>query len=60
MNQPLMIWRNLGGWPADRPYRSIGVEPMLGYSPTLALAQDGDAAVVPSTGTVEWSLTIDG
>ncbi|MGW4466151.1 hypothetical protein [Micromonospora sp. NPDC004704] len=24
------VWRNLRGWPADRPYRSIGVEPMLG------------------------------
>jgi hypothetical protein len=54
------IWRNLGGWPTDAPYRSIGVEPMLGYSPTLELAQDGEAAAVPATSTVEWSLEIDG
>lgn len=54
------IWRNLGGWPADHPYRSIGVEPMLGYSPTLDLAQEGEAAVVPDGGTVEWSLTVHG
>jgi hypothetical protein len=32
---------------------------MLGYTPTLALARDGEAAVVPASGTVEWSLTID-
>jgi hypothetical protein len=53
------IWRNLGGWPSDSPYRSIGIEPMLGYSPTLALARTGESAVVPSSGGVEWSLLID-
>jgi hypothetical protein len=56
----IAIWRNLCGWPAGDPYRSIGIEPMLGYSPTLALAQEGEAAVVPAGGTVEWSLAIDG
>ena len=25
----LMLWRNLGGWPSEHPYRSIGVEPMV-------------------------------
>ena len=25
----LMLWRNLGGWPQDQPYRSIGVEPLV-------------------------------
>lgn len=25
----LMLWRNLGGWPEDEPYRSIGVEPLV-------------------------------
>lgn len=54
------MWRNLGGWPSDNPYRSIVLEPMLGYSPTLSLARDGEAAVVPSSGDVAWSLTIDG
>ena len=56
----IAIWRNLCGWPTDGPYRSVGIEPMLGYSPTLALAGDGEAAVVPATGRVEWSLTIEG
>lgn len=26
----LLVWRNLCGWPESAPYRSIGVEPMLG------------------------------
>jgi hypothetical protein len=55
----IAIWRNLCGWPAGAPYRSIGIEPMLGYSPTLALARTGESAVVPADGRVEWSLTID-
>jgi hypothetical protein len=54
------IWRNLGGWPAESPYRSFAIEPMLGYSPTLALAREGEAAVIPATGVVEWTLTVDG
>ena len=53
------IWRNLRGWPEREPYRSIGIEPMLGHSPTLSLAEPGEAAVVPPSGTVQWSLTID-
>lgn len=53
------IWRNLRGWPPGAPYRNIGIEPMLGYSPTLALAREGEAAVVPPGGRVAWSLTID-
>jgi len=55
----IAIWRNLGGWPSDGPYRSIGIEPMLGHTPTLAMAGDGEAVVVPASGTVEWSLAID-
>jgi hypothetical protein len=54
------IWRNLGGWPADEPYRSVGIEPMLGHWPDLAEARDGEAAVVPGGGAAEWSLTISG
>lgn len=53
------IWRNLGGWPSGEPYRSIGIEPMLGHSPTLSMARTGKSAVVPPDGRVEWSLTID-
>jgi hypothetical protein len=56
----IAIWRNLGGWPEGKPYRSVGVEPMLGYSPTLSLANEGEAAVVPPSGVVEWTMTIDG
>lgn len=52
------LWRNLRGWPAENPYRSIGVEPMLGRVWDLADAGPGDAAVVPASGTCEWRLTV--
>ncbi|MDG4836443.1 hypothetical protein O7631_07925 [Micromonospora sp. WMMD967] len=52
------LWRNLAGWPAVAPYRSIGVEPMLGAAFDLADAGPADAAVVPATGEVAWRLTI--
>ncbi|MHA4946422.1 aldose epimerase family protein [Micromonospora sp. SD19] len=52
------LWRNLGGWPADTPYRSLGVEPMLGAAFDLADAGPSDAAVVPAAGEVTWRLTI--
>lgn len=54
------LWRNLGGFPAGRPYRSIGVEPMLGAVFDLAEArQPGDAVTVPPAGFVEWELVIE-
>ncbi|MEV2211478.1 hypothetical protein AB0H86_08415 [Streptomyces sp. NPDC050997] len=58
--QPLSIalWRNLGGFPAPRPYRSTGVEPMLGRVFDLAEAGPGDAARVPASGEVRWRLTL--
>lgn len=52
------LWRNLRGWPAGNPYRSIGVEPMLGRVWDLAEAGPGDAAVVPESGICEWRLTV--
>ncbi|WP_327042541.1 hypothetical protein OG400_09415 [Micromonospora ureilytica] len=52
------LWRNLGGWPVDGPYRSVGVEPMLGAAFDLADTGPDDAAVVPPTGEVTWRLTI--
>ncbi|MER7590286.1 hypothetical protein ABTW72_22385 [Micromonospora sp. NPDC127501] len=52
------LWRNLGGWPANGPYRSVGIEPMLGAAFDLADAGPSDAAVVPRTGEVTWRLTI--
>lgn len=52
------LWRNLGGFPQGSPYRSIGVEPMLGRVFDLAQAGHGDCAVTPATGEVRWRLTI--
>ncbi|MFD5088021.1 hypothetical protein ACFWOG_36025 [Kitasatospora sp. NPDC058406] len=52
------LWRNLGGYPATGPYRSIGVEPMLGAVFDLAEAGRGDAAVVPAAGDLRWELTL--
>ena len=58
--QPVSValWRNLGGWPPESPYRSIGVEPMLGRVFDLADAGPGDAAVVPPSGVCEWRLKV--
>ncbi|WP_369227200.1 hypothetical protein AB5J52_42540 [Streptomyces sp. R39] len=58
--QPLAValWRNLGGFPAGRPYRSTGVEPMLGRVFDLADAGPDDAARVPASGEVRWLLTV--
>lgn len=52
------IWRNLGGFPEAGPYRSAGVEPMLGRVFDLADAGPGDAATVPTSGQLEWTLRI--
>ncbi|MDZ5443559.1 hypothetical protein U2F26_12545 [Micromonospora sp. 4G57] len=52
------LWRNLRGWPTDGPYRSIGVEPLLGGTFDLAEAGPDDAAEVPPSGEVTWRLTI--
>ncbi|MFI9761540.1 hypothetical protein ACIHFB_26845 [Streptomyces sp. NPDC051963] len=52
------LWRNLGGYPAAHPYRSTGVEPMLGRVFDLADAGPEDAARVPESGEVRWRLTL--
>jgi hypothetical protein len=52
------LWRNLGGFPQPEPYRSIGVEPMLGRVFDLAEAGPGDAAVVPPSGECSWRLVV--
>jgi hypothetical protein len=52
------LWRNLGGYPAEAPYRSLGVEPMLGRVFGLAEAGPGDAAVVPASGELTWRLVV--
>ncbi len=55
----IAIWRNLGGFPEDAPYRSIGIEPMLGkvFDLAEAVAED-DAVKVPEAGFVEWKLIL--
>lgn len=45
-----------GRFPPGRPYRSIGVEPMLGQVSDLAEAGLDDAVAVPATGAVSWRL----
>ncbi|MFF7205631.1 hypothetical protein [Streptomyces sp. NPDC008141] len=52
------LWRNLRGFPQDAPYRSIGVEPMLGRVFDRATGDHGDTAVVPASGEVTWRLTV--
>lgn len=54
----IALWRNLSGFPQPGPYRSIGVEPMLGRVFDLADARDGDCAVVPAAGEAHWRMTI--
>ena len=53
----LMLWRNLGGWPDDGPYRSIGVEPMLGRTADPALDDTGSCRLEADT-PVRWSLRV--
>ncbi|MFG2386639.1 hypothetical protein [Streptomyces avermitilis] len=48
----------LGGFPTTDPYRSTGVEPMLGRVFDFAEAGPGDAARVPASGQVRWRLTL--
>ena len=59
-SQPIAValWRNLSGYPATSPYRSVGIEPMLGSTFCLAEAESSDAAVVPTTGEMSWRLTV--
>jgi hypothetical protein len=52
------LWRNLGGFPEGTPYRSLGVEPMLGRVFDLAEAGPDDAAVVPDSGRLAWRLVV--
>ncbi len=54
----LLLWRNLGGWPSGRPYRSIGVEPMVGRAADLATAAPDEVARVDGSGSFGWTLRI--
>jgi hypothetical protein len=50
------LWRNLGGWPDDAPYRSTGVEPLVGRG--LRASEPDAAAVVPDSGELSWTVTV--
>jgi hypothetical protein len=52
----LMLWRNLGGWPAERPYRSIGIEPMIGRTAEPAAGDGSAACSLDASGRARWSL----
>lgn len=52
------LWRNLEGWPEAAPYRSVGIEPMLGRAFDLGKAAPGEQARVPATGELVWRLSI--
>lgn len=53
----LMVWRNLGGWPDDGPYRSIGIEPMIGRTAEPRTGS-GASCRLDAGGQVRWSLRV--
>jgi hypothetical protein len=55
------VWRNLAGWPPADPYRSIGVEPMLGRVwDRQAAIGPADLAVTDGEGRAGWRLILRG
>lgn len=54
----LVVWRNLGGWPDGGPYRSVGVEPMLGAETNLDRAAPDRLARLDEDGRLTWWLTV--
>jgi hypothetical protein len=54
----LLLWRNLFGWPAQRPYRSIGVEPMVGRAADLSSAEPKACARIAPPGHFRWVLRL--
>ena len=57
----LLLWRNLRGWPSRNPYRSIGIEPMVGCTATLTTSHSGAAgepARLRAEGRLGWQLTV--
>ncbi|HEY0240108.1 MAG TPA: hypothetical protein VGC37_15840 [Friedmanniella sp.] len=55
----LMLWRNLGGWPAEGPYRSIGIEPTIGRAADLE-TPDARTAHLDASGRAAWTLSLTG
>jgi hypothetical protein len=54
----LLLWRNLRGWPEASPYRSIGIEPMVGTTASLADPAPGGPARLGPDGVFRWQLTV--
>lgn len=52
----LLLWRNLRGWPDGAPYRSIGVEPMIGTA--AALEGPGHPARLGPEGVLRWEVVV--
>jgi hypothetical protein len=52
------LWRNLGGFPEGAPYRSIGVEPMVGRVFDRESAAADDLATADDDGEARWRLRI--
>ena len=54
------LWRNLRGWPPDQPYRSIGVEPMLGRVWDRSTGRPEDLArASDDSGRASWRMTLE-
>jgi hypothetical protein len=54
----LLLWRNLRGWPEEAPYRSIGIEPMVGTTADLDAPGPGRPAQLGADGTLRWQVTV--
>ena len=54
----IALWRNLRGFPARAPYRSIGVEPLVGRVFDREGAAAEDLATVDDGGETRWTLRI--
>lgn len=68
----VLLWRNLHGWPSGAPYRTTGVEPLLGAASDLsscAVDHGGDVedvddgvrdrpAVLGADGVLTWTLEL--
>lgn len=52
------VWRNLGAWPPAAPYRSVAIEPAIGWHFDRDRAGPGEVGIVPADGEVTWRLTI--
>jgi len=52
------VWRNLGAWPPEAPYRSVAIEPAIGWHFDRDQAGPGEVGIVPAGGEVTWRLTI--